>query len=59
MRERISVGMRLIRVKEFLHSRMVVNAIEASRSSWETASKVNLQWQPACHSPTGIMTFQL
>ena len=43
MRERISIGMRLMGAKEFLHSRMVANAVEASRTSWETVSKVKLR----------------
>ena len=43
MRERISTGTRLMGAKEFLHSRMAANAVEVSRSSWETVSKVKLQ----------------
>ena len=42
MRERTSDGMRLMGTNEFLHSRMVANAIEVFSSSRETASKVNL-----------------
>ena len=42
MSERMSSGMRLMEMNEFLHSRMVANATEVSWSSWETASKVKL-----------------
>ena len=57
IREIISTGMRLPRGKEFLHSRMAANAVVASRSSWETASKVNLQRYSARHSSTCGMNF--
>ena len=50
MRERISVGMRLTRVNEFFHSRMVAKAIEVSRSIWEIESRVNLRRQSAHRS---------
>ena len=39
----MSSGMRLMGVKEFFHSRIDANAVEVSRSSWETVSKVKLQ----------------
>ena len=42
MRERISAGMRLTGMNEFLHSRIDANAVEASQSIWETASKAKL-----------------
>ena len=43
MRDRMSNGMRFTGVNEFLHPRMVVNAVVVSSSSRETSSKVKLQ----------------
>ena len=43
MRERTSSGTRLMRTKEFFHSRMIASAVVVSPSSRETACKENLE----------------
>ena len=45
MRERTSDGTRLMGTSEFLHLRIVANAVEVSWSSGETAPKVNLRFE--------------
>jgi len=50
MRERTSDGTRFMGTNEFLHSRIVANAVEVSWSSWETASEVNLGFEEAINA---------
>jgi len=49
MRERTSNGTRLMGTNEFLHSRIVANAVAVSLSSWATLSEVKLWRKSACH----------
>ena len=43
MRQRISDGIRLMGTREFLHSRIVASAIEASSLSLEIVARVRLE----------------